>query len=253
MELATGALGSLLPKLGQLLQDEYNLQKGAKKNIDVGELPPEQVGELVKIWAHDAWELSYDMEDIVDTFLVRVQGSDPPSRKSSKKFFKKMRDIVTKAKTRHEICQDIKDIKERVKETADLVGIDEAREELITRLTKGDDMSTQQRIVSVVGFGGLGKTTLSKAVYDKLKGKFDCTAFVPVGRNPDLKKVFKDISIDLHMHFNVEILDERQLIDKLREFLENKSPFTPTAVSTTKSPFTPTSITTTKTLIHAVS
>ena len=83
-------------------------------------------------------------------------------------------------------------------------------------------MSMQQRIVSVVGFGGLGKTTLAKTVYDKLKGKFDCTAFVLVGRNPNLKKVFKDISIDLHMHFNVEILDERQLIDKLREFLENK-------------------------------
>ena len=78
MELATGALGSLLPKLGQLLQDEYNLQKGAKKNIEfltrelqsiqaalrsVGELPPEQVGELVKIWAHDARVLSYNMED----------------------------------------------------------------------------------------------------------------------------------------------------------------------------------------------
>ena len=134
MEFATGALGTLLPKLGQLLQDEYNLQEGAKKNIEfltrelqsieaalcsVGELPPEQVGELVKIWAHDARELSYDMEDIVDTFLVRVQGSDPPSRKSSKKFFKKMRDIVTKAKTRHEIGQDIKDIKERVKEVAE--------------------------------------------------------------------------------------------------------------------------------------
>ena len=106
--------------------------------------------------------------------------------------------------------------------TADLVGIVEAMEELITMMTKGDDMSTQQRIVSVVGFGGLGKTMLAKAVYDKLKGKFDCTAFVPVGRNSNLKKVFKDISIDLHMNFNVEILDERQLIDKLREFLENK-------------------------------
>ena len=100
--------------------------------------------------------------------------------------------------------------------TADLVCIVEAMEELITMMTKGDDMSTQQRIVSVVGFGGLGKTTLAKAVYDKLKGKFDCTAFVPVGRNSNLKKVFKDKSIDLHMNFNVEILDERQLIDKLR-------------------------------------
>jgi len=83
-------------------------------------------------------------------------------------------------------------------------------------------MSMQQRIVSVVGFGGLGKTTLAKVMYDKLKGQFDFMAFVPVGRNPDLKKVFKDMSIDLDTRFNVDVLDERQLIDKLQEFLENK-------------------------------
>jgi disease resistance protein RPM1 len=105
----------------------------------------------------------------------------------------------------------------------DLVGINEASEELMTMmLRKDDDKSAQQRVLSVVGFGGLGKTTLAKAVYDKLKGQFDCTAFVPVGRNPDLKKVLKDISLDLHMPINLEILDERQLIDELREFLENK-------------------------------
>jgi disease resistance protein RPM1 len=90
------------------------------------------------------------------------------------------------------------------------------------RLTEDDDKSAQQTIVSVVGFGGLGKTTLAKAVYDKLKGQFDCTAFVPVGRHPDLNKVLKAISVDLGMHLNLETLDERQLIDKLREFLENK-------------------------------
>ncbi|CAO2150289.1 unnamed protein product [Urochloa humidicola] len=271
MEFATGALGTLLPKLGQLLQDEYNLHKGVKKNIQfltrelestqaalhsVGEVPPEQLSELVKIWARDARELSYDMEDMVDTFLVRVKGPDPPSKKSSKKLIKKMKDFLTKAKTQHEIGQEISDIKERVKEVAErrdrykveaitpakttvdpritslyteaanLVGIDEAREEIITRLTKGDALSTQQKIISIVGIGGLGKTTLAKAVYDKLKGQFDCSSFVPIGRNPDLKKVFKDIYIDLdkqgYMHFKLDILDERQLIDKIREFLENK-------------------------------
>ena len=63
----------------------------------------------------------------------------------------------------------------------ELVGIGEAKEEVIARLTKGDADEHKERIVvSIAGFGGLGKTTLAKAVYDEIKGQFDCTAFVSV-------------------------------------------------------------------------
>jgi len=94
---------TLLPKLAKLLQDEYNLHKGAKKGIEflhreleamhaalreISKVPREQLDDLQRIWARDARELSYDMEDIIDTFMVDVEGPDPPSKRGAKKIFK---------------------------------------------------------------------------------------------------------------------------------------------------------------------
>jgi hypothetical protein len=94
MDLVSGAIGKLAPKLLQLLQDEYNLQKGVRHQIQflseelesihgalrkVAAVPPDQLDEQVKIWARQVREASYDMEDILDTFLVRVEGRPEPS------------------------------------------------------------------------------------------------------------------------------------------------------------------------------
>ncbi|XP_047047878.1 disease resistance protein RGA5-like, partial [Lolium rigidum] len=65
-----------------------------------------------------------------------------------------------------------------------------------------------------------------KSIYDKIKAQFHCVAFVSVGQNPNLKKVFKDIFYDLdnkifsNIH-NTE-KDERILMNELREFLADK-------------------------------
>jgi disease resistance protein RPM1 len=133
MEFATMALRTLLPKLAQLLQEEYNLQKGARKDIEflrseleamhaalrkVGEVPREQLEEVQMIWARDVRDLSHDMEDIIDTFTVDVVGLDAPSKRSIKKIFKKIK-RVGKAMTRREMAQEIKDIRQRVKDVAE--------------------------------------------------------------------------------------------------------------------------------------
>ncbi|CAN6344017.1 unnamed protein product [Urochloa humidicola] len=269
MDVATGPLSSLLPKLAKLLQDEYNLQRSARKGIEflykeletmhaalckVGELPREQLDELQWIWARDVRELSYDMEDIIDTFMVRVQGPDLPSKRGTKKIFNKMTRKVTKAMARREVAQQINDIKERARELAErhdrykvydtapakithvdprlktlyveateIVGIEEVKNEVITMLTKGDG-GQRKNIVSIAGFGGLGKTTLAKAVHDEIKGQFDCTAFVSVSRSPDAKKLLKDIIYELHTGgpSGADLDEIRQLIDLVRNFLQNR-------------------------------
>lgn len=111
------------------------------------------------------------------------------------------------------------------KEVSDIVGIDEAMDELMKMLSETDDHPEKNlKTVSVAGFGGLGKTTLAKAVYDKISKKFDCGGFVPVGQNPDMKKVLKDIlfELDMQMYSAASTMDERQLINQLRKFLGDK-------------------------------
>ncbi|KAF8655773.1 hypothetical protein HU200_060933 [Digitaria exilis] len=134
MDIATGPLSSLLPKLAKLLQDEYKLQKGTRKGIQflykelevmhaalrkVEEVPREQLDDLQKIWSQEVRELSYDMEDIVDSFMVDVEGPDPPSKRGAKKIFNKMIRKFNKAMARREVAQEINDIEERAKEQAE--------------------------------------------------------------------------------------------------------------------------------------
>jgi hypothetical protein len=61
---------------------------------------------------------------------------------------------------------------------AELVGIGERSDELVRMLMECVEASSRQlKVVSIAGFGGLGRTTLAKIVYEKLKGQFDCAAY----------------------------------------------------------------------------
>jgi adenylylsulfate kinase-like enzyme len=109
-----------------------------------------------------------------------------------------------------------------------IVGIDGARDEIIAKLCEGDDASKLQlKILSIVGFGGLGKTTLAKVVYDSLEDKFDSRAFVSVSRIFNAMQVFKDIYFQLddrkYKTLNIgELFNESQLIDQLRRLLQTR-------------------------------
>ncbi|XP_066336212.1 disease resistance protein Pik-2-like [Miscanthus floridulus] len=283
MSVVTGALGSLGPKLLQLLHGEYKLQKGVRKQVEslsreldsiypflhkVSDVPWDRLDDQVKVWAREVREASYDMEDIIDTFLVRVDsGKNNDDSSNLKLAMTKMGELFSKAKARRDIAAKIMDITKRLEEVANnrqkykldeimckplaatstidprlkamykevtqLIGVDKSSDELMSMLNQSqqdhDASNKKMKMVSVVGVGGLGKTTLAKAVYDKLKPQYDCGAFISIGRDHDLVKVFKDILFHLDSENHKDIHNTERgvelLIHQLREFLKKKRYF----------------------------
>lgn len=244
MELAATALNGLLPKLGSLLVGEYNLQKRVRGEIrflkdemermqaalnDLSKQPADRVSDLDKLWARDLKELSYDIEDSVDTFMLRVDGAHANPRRLTgfRRFIDKIglidkMKLVKQAKVRRRVAMELEDIKTRVTEVAarreryttvpteqpdtkaiidpriqalfedvpDLVGIDGPAERLASLLTQGRE---NLMVASIVGLGGLGKTTLANSVYQRLGSQFKCQAFVSVSLKPDIKRTLSSI------------------------------------------------------------
>jgi disease resistance protein RPM1 len=111
-----------------------------------------------------------------------------------------------------------------------LVGMDGPKQEVIEMFTEQSESgceSTHQRhpkVVSIVGSGGMGKTTLANQVYEEMKGEFECRAFISVSRIPDTMKILRAIlsAVSGKDYVNTEDADEQQLIIKISDFLKDK-------------------------------
>ncbi|KAL6653815.1 hypothetical protein ACP70R_008739 [Stipagrostis hirtigluma subsp. patula] len=70
------------------------------------------------------------------------------------------------------------------------VGVKTDMETLEKWLTKHDGV---RAVLSIVGFGGVGKTTIATALYRNFRNEFDCRALVTVSQNFDEVAVFRSI------------------------------------------------------------
>jgi disease resistance protein RPM1 len=212
----------------------------------------------VKAWISDLRELSYDAEDCIDKFIYQL-GNDG-HRGGLKQFFLKTARQLKTLGSRHGIAEKIAELNARVKQIsmrfhsnkmndigpgkssyatvdprlcalfvddAELVGIDGPRDDLAKWMVEVGNNSAKHhcRVLSIVGFGGLGKTTLANAIYRKINGQFHCQAFESISQKPDIKKIFMSLIFQVSSHRfkeNIENWDERMLITKLRELLQDK-------------------------------
>uniref|UniRef100_A0ACD5WQD8 Uncharacterized protein n=1 Tax=Avena sativa TaxID=4498 RepID=A0ACD5WQD8_AVESA len=257
-----GVMNSLLGKLTTLMGEKYRKLKGVRNKVaslheefsSMNALLVKLVGmdELdvqAKAWRDQVRDMSYDIEDCIDDFMhdLEVKGATTG-------FLKKSAERLKKLKVRHQIANKIKGIEARVLEVherrirykldeynptssivhidpralaifadaAGLMGIDTPRDELVELLMHPDQ---ELKVASIVGFGGLGKTTLASEVRRKIEGQFTCHAFVSVSLKPDLPRLLQNLLLKLTGQQSSESSILEDLIQNIREYLLNKRYF----------------------------
>ena len=89
-------------------------------------------------------------------------------------------------------------------------------------INKENESTHQQKVISIVGYGGLGKTTLARQVYDKIGENFECRAFVSISRTPEMSKILSSVLCQLRNQGYTHGGDVQLIIDQIRDFLKDK-------------------------------
>jgi len=111
-------------------------------------------------------------------------------------------------------------------EEGEVVGIESTRDELVSWLV---GRTTRRSVISVVGMGGIGKTTLAKKVYenDSVKGHFDCRVWITVSQSYNMQKILMAMTKQIQQAKKfapgeIDMMDEITLISKLRQYFQQK-------------------------------
>lgn len=217
--------------------------------------------ESITTWIKQVREAAYHIEDVIDEYLLRITRNH--QERGIVGLVRKMTRLVQKMKPKHEMASKIEgvkilvsDVKARSQrygfnptehscqwhdprvaslfiEETEVVGVESARDELIRWFVQGDGASSswsKRAVISVVGMGGLGKTTLAKKVYDNqvVIQHFDCYAWITVAQSYKMEDVLRMMIMQFYKASKeytpegVDTMDQESLIRKSREYLQQK-------------------------------
>uniref|UniRef100_A0A0D9WM60 Uncharacterized protein n=1 Tax=Leersia perrieri TaxID=77586 RepID=A0A0D9WM60_9ORYZ len=258
----------------QYIKDELESMNAFLRNLAI----LEDYDNQVRIWMKQVREIAYDAEDCIDDFTHHL-GESPGIG-----FLRQLIYILGKLCCRRRIAMQLQELKARAQEASDrrerygvmlpkttlqgagprptkhasrhldpqlhalfteeaqLVGLDEPRDELVHWVM--EDVPCQ-RVLAIVGFGGLGKTTLARMVCESpmVKGAdFQCCPLFIVSQTFNIRTLFQYMIRELiqrpnkamavaggkHGHTTDRNLDEMGrwevavLAEKLRQYLKDK-------------------------------
>jgi disease resistance protein RPM1 len=221
-------------------------------------------------WVKQVREEAYHVEDVIDEYMHHLaKGSHGQRRRF--RFLLEVFQFTIKLKARHVLASKIQHVNNNLKERremaeryrfntieqggrsinetrsvtpcdprveslfideAEVVGIESPKAELIKRLVEGP---SERMVISVVGIGGLGKTTLVKKVYDdeKMATHFDCHAWITVSQSHKMESYkMEELLRDMINQFYKEkkesapreilTMTETSLIEELKQYLREK-------------------------------
>ncbi|XP_068642033.1 disease resistance protein RPM1-like [Aristolochia californica] len=217
----------------------------------------------VTTWATQVRDVAYEVEDIIDEFTYQANSS---RRGGIKGKLQSVIQFPSSLVAKHQIATRLQRIKAKVQAISDrknryrleevdeassshdsnrnkewkyqrdssifmaeedIVGIDENRDLLIGWLTEEEQQ--QRLILSVVGMGGLGKTTLINKAYNNqiVKGHFDCYAWICVSQTYRIEELLRNIGKEFRkaneaLPSDISSMSYPQLVQTLVGYLQSK-------------------------------
>ncbi|KAM1237909.1 hypothetical protein TB2_038700 [Malus domestica] len=241
--------------------DELKLKLISMKSflIDAEGKEPQTEGE--KTWVTSVRDLTCDAENVIDEFLYHIY-----DKQSATPFTKLLHRTIYFPKNlwyRHRIAKKLQKITKKMKAIPErnerygvstiegtssgsvprwvknkaesslyimedeLIGIEDKKQTLMGLLMNGEE---NEMVVSVVGMGGSGKTTLVANIFnnENVKRHFDCYAWITVSQTFVIEDLFKNLIKQFHQGRKEEVtaqldsMSYKELLEMLSAYLKSK-------------------------------
>ncbi|KAE8665104.1 hypothetical protein F3Y22_tig00112686pilonHSYRG00021 [Hibiscus syriacus] len=197
--------------------------------------------QIQKVWVNNVRELAYEVEDVIDEFTYHENKRQQWRRAKLQDINKRMTSITERAHQfgvqqldeRGTTSHYDPNWKNRLSESSlffkddDLVGIKKAQHELLGWLMAEEPRRT---VITVVGMGGSGKTTLVANTFNKqsVKRHFEFCTWVTVSQQYAIEELFRSIAKDIYNQttgdvlMQVDTITYRGLVETLVQFLQSR-------------------------------